>query len=97
MPFRSDLEQVDAAALIEAFSTFVSTAGLPAYMGWQGASFLHFIYYAAAAGLGLTAGGAMLHPSARPGAAALLVFWIVQTFAVAAFGGVIFQLAGQFR
>ena len=97
MAFRSDLEQLDPAALIEAFSTFVSTAGLPAYMGWQGDSFAHFAFYSVAAGFGLTAGMMMLHPPARADPGNLAVLWLLQTIAVAAFGGIVFQLAAQFR
>jgi len=97
MPFRSELEQVDAAALIEALTTAVSVAGLPAYMGWHGDSLSAFALYSVAAGIGLTAGMMILHPPPRFGAGNLAMMWLLQTIVIAIFGGVIFQLAAQFR
>ena len=97
MPFRSELDKLDPATLIEAFTTFVSAAGLPAYMGWHGDSFIDFGLYSVAAGLGLTAGMMVLHPPPRLGAAGLTLTWLLQTVAIAVFGGIVFQLAGQLR
>jgi len=97
MAFRSELEQIDVATLMEGLVTLVSAAGLPAYMGWHGDSVSAFGLYALVAGVALTGGMVALHPPPTMAPASVAVLWLVQTLAVAVFGGIAFQVAAQFH
>lgn len=94
MNFRFELEQLNASSLIEAFFTLLSSAGLPAYLGWHGDPATIFALYTVIAGFGLAAGVTILHPPADPhDPGVLLVSWMFQTLIVAIVGGAAFGIA----
>jgi hypothetical protein len=98
MNLKFEVEEMSATSLIEGAFTLISSAGLPAYMGWHGDTIAAFLLYAVAAGLGLTVGLIAVHPPLRPDEpAGVLVTWSIQSAIVAMCGGVTFAIAASLR
>lgn len=91
---RFEIEQLAQSNAVDAAGNVAVSAGLPAFLGWEGALFSHFLVYALVAGACLTLAARLLQPafaSARP--AEFAVHWTVQTLVVGIAGGIAFELA----
>lgn len=98
MNYKFEIEQLNASSAIEGGFTLLSSAGLPAYLGWHGDSIAAFLVYAVAAGLAITTGLIILHPTVRPTEpTGVLVTWGLQTSIVGMIGGIAFGLAATLR